>query len=157
MVISDAKGNILVRFIEGSEDELVTDPRYRPLTSSLVVVRGDSGFMLLHNKYRSEWELPGGLIDPGETPRECAERECFEESGFRVTGLRFAGLMEFDLSPDWNHAERRSEFSALYCAEAPAGAVFEENDEMSGMIWHKSGDFVENANLIDLKLFDYYR
>ncbi|MDC6453399.1 NUDIX hydrolase [Alphaproteobacteria bacterium] len=30
-------------------------------------------------------ELPGGILDHGDTPAECAERELFEETGYRTT------------------------------------------------------------------------
>lgn len=33
------------------------------------------------------WVLPGGGIDPGETPKEAAAREVFEESGLKVGPL----------------------------------------------------------------------
>ncbi|MEZ4504153.1 MAG: NUDIX domain-containing protein [Dehalococcoidia bacterium] len=32
------------------------------------------------------WHIPGGMQDPGETPRETAERELFEETGLRPSG-----------------------------------------------------------------------
>ncbi len=35
------------------------------------------------------WEAPAGLIDPGETPIECAKREALEETGYQVSNLRF--------------------------------------------------------------------
>jgi 8-oxo-dGTP pyrophosphatase MutT (NUDIX family) len=30
------------------------------------------------------WELPAGIIDPGESAKEAAKRECFEEVGFNA-------------------------------------------------------------------------
>ena len=34
------------------------------------------------------WEIPGGMVDPDETPEEAAARECVEESGWRPGPLR---------------------------------------------------------------------
>lgn len=41
------------------------------------------GVMLLENE-RAEWELPGGCLEPGETPQACVEREVEEELGIGV-------------------------------------------------------------------------
>jgi len=48
-----------------------------------VVVRAGR-VLLLHNE-RGEWELPGGRLEAGETPRECVAREIAEETGWAVT------------------------------------------------------------------------
>ena len=40
---------------------------------------------------RSLLEIPGGMIDPGETPREAARRELEEETGFRAGRLQALG------------------------------------------------------------------
>jgi 8-oxo-dGTP diphosphatase len=38
-------------------------------------------WLWVRNKARDTWELPGGHIEPGETPDEAATRELFEETG----------------------------------------------------------------------------
>jgi mutator protein MutT len=47
------------------------------------VVVCDGAVVLLQNE-RDEWELPGGRIDPGETPQQCVAREIGEELGIAV-------------------------------------------------------------------------
>ncbi|MGO4955844.1 NUDIX hydrolase [Luteococcus sp. Sow4_B9] len=41
--------------------------------------------LLLGTTYKTDWELPGGVVEPGEPPRIGAEREVAEELGLRVT------------------------------------------------------------------------
>lgn len=39
---------------------------------------------MVFNKKRNGWEMPGGSIEPGETPEEAAVREFKEESGLEL-------------------------------------------------------------------------
>ncbi len=41
-------------------------------------------FLLLRNE-REEWELPGGRLEPAETPEACCAREIMEETSLQVT------------------------------------------------------------------------
>lgn len=44
----------------------------------------DGRILLLETNYKDDWELPGGVVEPGETPRMGAEREVLEEVGLVV-------------------------------------------------------------------------
>ncbi len=50
-----------------------------------VLIRDESGRILLeHVRYKSDWELPGGIVEPNEAPRVGAQREVFEELGVHI-------------------------------------------------------------------------
>ena len=42
---------------------------------------------------RSQYVLPGGGIDPGETPQQCARRECMEELGLGIVASEPVGIV----------------------------------------------------------------
>jgi 8-oxo-dGTP pyrophosphatase MutT (NUDIX family) len=46
-------------------------------------------------------QVPGGTMDPGETPEQAVERELFEEAGLR--GLRLVGKLGELFQAEWNH------------------------------------------------------
>ena len=47
----------------------------------------------------ARWDLPKGLAEAGETPRDAAVREAWEESGLRLEGDRLSDLGGFDYLP----------------------------------------------------------
>jgi 8-oxo-dGTP pyrophosphatase MutT (NUDIX family) len=61
----------------------------------LLVVRGDRFLLCRKNTLTSRLILPGGCIEPGESPEECLARELREELGdVSVTDLEYVGTYE---------------------------------------------------------------
>ncbi len=49
------------------------------------LLRNPTGDILLCQlAYKREWDLPGGVVDPRESPATCVEREIMEELGIEV-------------------------------------------------------------------------
>ncbi|WP_052851926.1 NUDIX hydrolase [Streptomyces avicenniae] len=104
---------------------------HEPVRYVLVVLRHAGRVLLVHVRHRDCWELPGGGIEPGETPRQAAARELWEESGQRIApdALRFAGFARTSL-PD-----RRVLHGALFTAETDSPLGFTPTDEIAGLHW----------------------
>ena len=43
----------------------------------------DKRFLMVKHRHRA-WEMPGGRLEPGESPEDCARREFLEETGMTV-------------------------------------------------------------------------
>jgi ADP-ribose pyrophosphatase YjhB (NUDIX family) len=68
---------------------------------SIVLARHAEGMVLVRNSQRSIWELPGGYVDAGEQPSDCALRELYEESGLQGSEIEMLGILEIE-----RHAQR---------------------------------------------------
>ena len=99
---------------------------FSPLTLALIVAKFNSQFLLAFNRFRNNWEIPGGHIDRGETPRQSAIRELREETGQLAKNPRFEGIMKFHLHPD-----NRIEYGALFSVQLNDLLDFKENSEIS--------------------------
>lgn len=61
-----------------------------------ICARSPAGIVLVFNRRRVAWELPGGYLDPGETPRQGAQREFLEETGQHSGQLTWLGMFSID-------------------------------------------------------------
>jgi len=59
----------------------------------LGLVRNDAGLILFQRSADTgEWLLPGGAVDPGESPATALRREVLEETGLSVQPIGLAGV-----------------------------------------------------------------
>ncbi|MBC6457244.1 NUDIX hydrolase [Actinomadura sp. HBU206391] len=138
-------GNALVAFHRVAEKTRFDDA---PLPAALVALWHGDRLLIVFDRFRQRWELPGGMIDPGETPRQAARRELREEAGIDVPDLTFAGYARFVLGP-----ERCPEYAALYTAEATPGDGFVPNDEISAICWWDGVQPIDGrVQILDLTL-----
>ena len=49
-----------------------------------------------YGDYKDWWEIPGGKLEPSETPEECIEREIQEELATQVRAEKVLGVIEYD-------------------------------------------------------------
>lgn len=124
-----------------------------PMPLALVAVWHGERLLLVLNRLRRCWELPGGLIDPGETPHDAALRELREETGLHLTELALVGYARFVLGH-----ERRIEYAALYTAQAAPDASFIPNEEISAICWWDgSRPLADRVQPLDAYLADLSR
>jgi 8-oxo-dGTP pyrophosphatase MutT (NUDIX family) len=69
------------------------------LDGRMVDVSGGAAFLLCRraarlNSHAAQWALPGGRLDPGETPIDAALRETHEEVGVELPGSSVLGLLD---------------------------------------------------------------
>ncbi|MDC7223342.1 MAG: NUDIX domain-containing protein [Spirochaetales bacterium] len=80
-----------------------------PLEFVVILARYEGKWIFVRHRERTTWEVPGGHIEPGESPDEAARRELWEESGAE----------KFDLTPLGDYSVDREgtvSFGRLYLA-----------------------------------------
>ena len=80
---------MLKRSAENMSDELI--PR---IGVGVVIRRGREVILMRrHNVHGSgTWSTPGGYLEFGESPEECATREAMEETGVKISNPRLLAL-----------------------------------------------------------------
>lgn len=102
---------------------------YRDRMGAYAIIQGHDGLILLVYE-RGELQLPGGGIDPGESPLQALHREVLEETGWRIaTPRRIGSFQRFVYMPDYGYWARKSQLMFIAQAVLPLGPPIEE--------WHQ--------------------
>lgn len=61
------------------------------IAAGVVVLRGES-ILMVRPTYKEYWDIPGGYVEPGESPKDACAREVQEEIGIAVDELLLAAV-----------------------------------------------------------------
>ena len=132
MLVQNDRGATLLQCYEVAEEH-IGNKRFEPLVASVTIAEHKYCVLLVYDNWKKHWELPGGAIEPNESPHECAMRELYEETNQRAKNLSFRGIIKLQSPP-----ENRISYAALYCADLTEMAPFQKNEEIARIkLWNK--------------------
>ena len=125
------------------DERPVSGARYINRPGVYVILPQDGKLLLtLQQDPMPELQLPGGGVDPGESPLQALHREVMEETGWRIASPRrlgafrkFAYMPEYDL---W--AEK---ICAVYVAQ-PVRALGAPTEPGHSVVWSTPEEAAEN-------------
>lgn len=89
--------------------------------------------LLMLRSDNQKWCLPGGLMDVGETPEQCAIREAKEETGLEARALEWAGVFtRFPMS----EYTPSTVVSLVYLCEVADGRPRSSHEDLGLAYWN---------------------
>lgn len=70
--------------------------------SGAIILRENKGIKEIfatqrgYGDFKGGWEIPGGKLEPGETPEQCIVREIREELATEVKAEKILGVVDYD-------------------------------------------------------------
>lgn len=148
-ICANRYGDVLEDFFEISEEEAVQE-KWFPITHALVVAKNRDGYLFMFNRWKNHWEVAGGMLEEGESLRQCALRELLEETNQIPSRMWFRGLMKFHLR------NGKTEYGGLFCAYIDETRPFQSNEEAGEIVFWDGKEEIGYVDEIDRTLIRYY-
>jgi len=117
--------------------------------AGVIVSSPERGVMLMwrHRFLSNQWgfEVPGGMIEPGETPQQAARRECIEESGWSPGPMR---LLQY-FNPIAGQSTQRFWIFAAVGGEQVGPAVSDEAERVDWVTAQRLRQIVLQNQVLD--------
>jgi len=78
----------------------------KPQVGTAIIITREDKVLLLKRKGphgKGTWSTPGGHLDFGESPEQCAAREAREEVGLQIVDIRFRAVTNDLFNESGNH------------------------------------------------------
>ena len=133
--------------------EVVRHPGAAAVVALASPAESDDPSVLMLKQYRyaaggSIWEVPAGVLEPGETPEECARRELKEETG--ADAERFEHLTTIYTTPGFTD-ERIHLFLATGITPGRAQPMADEFFEVRAMPVSHALELIRDGEIADSK------
>jgi 8-oxo-dGTP diphosphatase len=116
-----------------------SDPHIPRVGVGVVIRRGAEVLLMRRHGVHGAgtWSTPGGYLEYGESPAECAAREAHEETGVSVSDVRFLAITN-DFFPErekhfitvWMHAAHAGGDAALHAPEESMEVAWFPHDRL---------------------------
>jgi len=121
-------------YVRGLRTKVGQDLLFMPSTHC--VIRDSDDRLLLVRHVEGHWMLPGGAIDPGETPADAARRECWEEASVLVEPEQILGV--YGGPPfffEYANGDRVGWVVTIFAARILSGEPHAGDDETTAVGW----------------------
>lgn len=109
-------------------------PRHS-VSVTAVVVAPDGNVLMIKRSDDGRWVPPGGVMELGETPQECAAREVLEETGYRIEVGPLTGV----------YKNMRLGVVSLAFRCAVTGGAARTSAETAAVVWWSPGQVTRDA------------
>lgn len=130
----------------------MTFPINKQVIVSVGLIEKDSKFLLMRRVSPNEplwdkrWELPGGKIEPGETPEKALYREIFEEAGLYIRSAALLGVY----TNFWYLEEKTQQtFVLVYHCKVSNETITLDDQAHDAYSWESIEEILEKKDLLN--------